>query len=145
MKLFYILIAAALTLVNVTSARNSASDKGIQFFQATWQQALQKAREENKPVFLDIYAAWCGPCKLLDRHTFSDNSVGTYYNAHFINVSLDGEQGEGEALATKYAIRGYPTLLFLDKNGSLIWQDAGYRGPKDFIKTGKAALAATPK
>lgn len=145
MKLFYILMAATLALVNIPFARDSEGDKGIQFFQGTWEQALQKAKDENKIIFLDIYATWCGPCKLLDRRTFSDLSVGTYYNAHFINISLNGEEGEGAVLAGKYAIRGYPTLLFLDKRGSLIWQDAGYRGPKDFIETGKAALAAMPK
>jgi len=145
MKFFYILLTSALVLLVTTAARHSESDKGIQFFKGAWEQALQKAREENKPIFLDIYATWCGPCKLLDHRTFSNNSVGAYYNSHFINVSLDGEQNEGAALARKYAIRGYPTLLFLDKNGTLILQDAGYRGPKDFIETGRSALAAMPK
>jgi thioredoxin-related protein len=81
---------------------------------------------------------------MLDHFTFSNKSVGEYYNAHFVNISLDGERGEGAALAGRFAIRGYPTLLFFDKNGNLIMQDAGYRGPRDFIETGKTALATLP-
>lgn len=73
------------------SATKTNSEEGIQFFQGTWEQALQKSVIEKKPIFLDIYATWCGPCKMLMGLTFPDKKVGEYFNEHFINVEIDGE------------------------------------------------------
>src|SRR5579862_9845140 len=95
-------------------------DEGIQFFTGTWSDALKEAAKENKPVFLDIFATWCGPCKALKKNTFSDKDVAQYFNANFINVELDGEVGDGKALAQQYHIPGYPSLFIMDKNGKLL-------------------------
>jgi len=115
-------------------------EEGIQFFRGNWEAAKALAAKENKIIFLDIYASWCGPCKALKRNTFSDSEVGTFYNKHFINVALDGEAGEGSDLAQKYRIKGYPTLLFMDSNGQLIKKAAGYHNPKAFLSLGKKTL-----
>ncbi|WP_221626643.1 thioredoxin family protein [Elizabethkingia anophelis] len=113
---------------------------GIQFHKGSWNEALQVAKKEDKLIFLDIYATWCGPCKLLKLRTFPNAEVGKLYNENFVNVSLDGEDGEGAELAQKYAIRGYPALLFIDGNGKVVAQTAGYHSPKEFIKLGNAVL-----
>lgn len=112
----------------------------IDFFTGTWSQALAKAQQEDKPIFLDIYATWCGPCRLLKTKTFTNSEVVKFYNEHFINVSLDGEKGEGLMLARKYQIPGYPSLLILDKNEKPLFATAGYMPPKEFIKFGKVGL-----
>ena len=122
------------------SDSNTEKEAGIQFHKGTWKEALQKAEKEGKPVFLDISASWCGPCKMLKSRTFPDDEVGEFYNANFINVAVDGEKGEGIELARKYKIRGYPTLIFLDSNGKVIAQTAGYRNPEQFIDIGKQII-----
>jgi len=127
---------AAFNLKNVDYTKNTLS--GILFHQGTFNEALQLAKNENKLVFIDIYATWCGPCKSLKKTTFSDSIVGAYYNEHFINVALDGEKGEGLELAKKYAITGYPTLLFINADGVVVSTNAGYRNAKEFIGLGKA-------
>jgi thiol:disulfide interchange protein len=119
-----------------TKAENS-TESGITFHKGTWTEALQLAKQEGKPIFLDISASWCGPCKMLKARTFPNQEVGKFYNANFINVAVDGEKGEGIELAQKYKIRGYPSLIFIDSNGTLIAQTAGFRNPKQFIELGK--------
>jgi thioredoxin 1 len=116
------------------------AENGIQFHKETWQKALELAQKENKLVFLDIYATWCGPCKKLKANTFSDATVGAYYNPNFINVALDGEEGEGKILAEKYKVTGYPTLLFIDKDGNIVYQTGGYMSAKNFVKLGEKVL-----
>lgn len=118
----------------------SDAKNGIQFHKGSWNEALQAAKKENKLIFLDIYATWCGPCKLLKKVSFSNSDVGKFYNQNFVNVSLDGEEGEGTELAQKYGIRGYPSLLFIDGNGNVVAQTAGYHGPKELIKLGNTIL-----
>jgi thioredoxin 1 len=111
---------------------------GISFFDGSWAEALKLAKEENKLVFLDIYATWCGPCKRLKANTFPDLEVGNFYNANFINLALDGEKGEGLELACVYEIKGYPTLLFIDHTGTVVTRTAGYHNPHKFLKLGKS-------
>lgn len=142
MKILLILAIVILTLyafrtvfMKVDFKQNSTG--GIQFRSEGWSQALQQARLENKPVLLDIYATWCGPCKLLKTSTFADKQAGDYFNQHFINVALDGEQPEGAQLARQFQIRGYPTLIILSPAGDVLHKSAGYVDADGLIALGK--------
>jgi len=119
---------------------NKDTSEGIQFYKGSWQEALKNAEKENKIIFLDIYATWCGPCKKLKAHTFSDANVGNFYNTNFINVTLDGEKGEGVELAEKYGIKAYPTLLFINSSGKIIFRTAGYHKVEEFNELGTFVL-----
>lgn len=114
------------------------SPDGIQFHTGTWNEALKMAKKENKLIFLDVYATWCGPCKKLKSKTFSDKEVGAYYNSNFINVSADGENGEGITLSQKYGIQQYPSLLFIDASGEVKASTSGFHNTKEFIELGKS-------
>ena len=113
---------------------------GIRFYDKSWQEVLNKARAEHKPIFLDIYASWCGPCKMLKRETFPDKDAGEYFNAHFVNTSFDGEVGDGIMLASKFNIEGYPALFVLDENGKVIKTSMGFLNADELIQFGKHAL-----
>ena len=116
----------------------NASKEGIVFFSGTWKEALQKAKAENKLIFLDIYASWCGPCKKLKAKTFTNAKVGSYFNEHFINVSLDGERGEGITLAEKYKLTAYPTLFFIDSDGNVKKGAEGYYNHLQILRFAKS-------
>lgn len=137
-----LLVVVAFTIVGATTAFvcHTDEDSGITFHSGKWEDALALARKENKLIFLDISASWCGPCKMLKKKTFPDAEVGSYYNANFINVALDGEIGEGADLAKMYSVRGYPTLLFIDGSGKLVAQTTGYRNPANFLKLGQTVI-----
>ena len=113
---------------------------GIQFQKGSWQQTLDLAKKENKIIFLDIYATWCGPCKQLKKYTFADKSAGDFFNANFVNMALDGEQGEGIALAQNFGLRAYPTLMFITPEGQLITKSPGFRTASDLIGLGQEIL-----
>lgn len=119
---------------------NNNTKEGILFFNGTWSEAIKKSSLENKPIFLDIAVDWCGYCKKLKRNTFSDSTVGAYFNANFINVELDGENGEGLILAQKYGVSGYPSLFIINKTESIILRSSGYLNAKEIIQFGKTAL-----
>ena len=143
MKTFLFMGLLAVVAFGIYSFKNPKVDfekdnaDGIQFFKGTFQEALEKAKTENKPVFLDIYATWCGPCKMLKKHTFSDKEVGDYYNTNFINIAIDGETKEGRELANNYRVQGYPTLLILDKSGKQVAKQVGFVEPHILVNFGK--------
>lgn len=113
---------------------------GIHFQKGNWQQALDLAKKENKVVFLDIYATWCGPCKQLKKYTFTEKSAGDFFNENFVNMALDGEQPEGATLAQKFGIEAYPTLMFVTPEGELITKSPGFRTAPDLINLGQQIL-----
>ena len=109
--------------------------KGIQFFKGTWEEALVKAKEENKLIFIDAYAVWCGPCKILAKRYFTKENVGTYYNANFINYKMDMEKDKsGPRLARKWALTAYPTLYFVKPDESIVYKSVGLIDDKALIK-----------
>ena len=141
MKKILFLFPVVLLAVSFSTKRAAANPNvELDFFKGTWRAAVEKAKNENKPIFLDIYATWCGPCKLLKKQTFVDKEVVKFYNTNFINISLDGETGDGAVLAQKYQIPGYPTLIILDNKENPLYATAAFMPPKEFLKFGKEGL-----
>lgn len=98
----------------------------IQFQEIPFKDLIAKAKKENKIVFIDAYAVWCGPCKMMEKNVFNKKSVGDFFNKNFINARIDMEKGEGREIAQKFGVRSYPTYLFLNGDGELVSQNYGY-------------------
>jgi thiol-disulfide isomerase/thioredoxin len=78
----------------------------------SYDEAVKAAKKANKPIMIDFYAVWCGPCKMLDKQTYTDEKV-IKASEQFVSLKLDAEK-EGEHLAGKLHVDAYPTILFLD-------------------------------
>lgn len=114
---------------------------GIKFFHGSWAQVMAEARRENKPIFVDVYTTWCGPCKLMAAKAFPDARVGAKMNAGFINYKIDAERGEGETIAKRYGVQAFPTSLFVGSDGRLIRRTMGYNGIDSFLAEAQRALS----
>jgi len=113
---------------------------GISFLENQWPAAREKAAAEHKYIFVDAYATWCGPCKLLKQTTFKDKGVVAFFNEHFINVSQDVEKGQGPELASGWKITGLPTLIIFDAAGQPVLESIGFLRPEDLLAFARQAL-----
>ena len=117
-----------------------AQNRAIKFETGSFADALAKAKKENKPIMMDAYTTWCGPCKMMDKMVFTNDTVADYFNANFIPFKSDMEKGEGLQLAKRYEVMAYPNFLFIAPDGSILHRSVGARPPKAFVEVGKDAL-----
>lgn len=114
--------------------------QGIEFFEGSWEEALVVAQQEDKPIFVDAYASWCGPCKQMSAKVFPLPEVGEVFNGNFINLKLDMEKPEAASFRANHPVRAYPTLFFLDANGETIHTVVGGQRPAGLIDNARLAL-----
>ena len=116
-----------LALLPLFLAGNLAAQyAGIQFSDQSFDELLATAKAEDKLVFVDAYAVWCGPCKMMTAKVFPQERVGRVFNERFVNAKIDMEKGEGPELARRYSVMAYPTYLFLNGDGELVHKAMGY-------------------
>src|SRR5258708_17281098 len=112
----------------------------------SWEEVKVKAKGENKYIFVDVYATWCGPCKRMDNEVYPNDTVGNYMNGKFISVRVqidstvkDNEQVKGwyadaHEISKEYQIPACPTFLFFSPDCKLAYKDIGYKDVGNFIK-----------
>ncbi len=107
--------------------------------------AEAQAKDQNKIVLMDFTGSdWCSWCKKMDKDTFSKDEFADYAKTNLVLVQLDYPANKPQPddlkkanadLAQKYNIQGYPTLIALKPNGTIIWTQVGYLegGPQALI------------
>jgi thioredoxin 1 len=138
-----ILLLAGLTITGIKYSHAPVAVKGpahIVFIENSWDEALKQAGLQKKYIFVDAYATWCGPCKMLKAQTFTDDKAAAFYNSNFINVAIDMEKGRGPELARQWQLRAYPTLIIFDSKGKPVLGTVGFIKPDELIRFGREAL-----
>jgi len=116
-------------------------------------EALAAQEKEPKKIFMDVYTKWCGPCKLLDKNTFSNKDLIEFVNENYYAVKFNAEgtedityqdftytnpnyqEGRKGRNATHFfadalRLQGYPSLVFFGDDGKLIQAIPGYKTPQ---------------
>ncbi len=115
--------------------------QGIEYEHGSWKEVLEKAKQSNKPIFVDVYTSWCGPCKKMSKEIFFLPEVGKAYNSNFICYGIDAEKGVGIEIAKRYEVMSYPTYLFIKPDGILFSRSAGFMNVDKFIAMAQTAIA----
>lgn len=96
--------------------------------------AVEAARAENKLIMVVFSTEWCGFCQQLKDVTFAAEPVAKHLNENVISLEVDAEK-EGQELAEKYGVQGFPTIKLLDHEGTSWGTIVGYSGPDAFTAT----------
>lgn len=120
-----------------------AQEKGVDFQKLTFQEALDRAAQEGKMVFLDGYTSWCGPCKYMSEKVFTQEKMGDFMNKKFVCVKFDMEKGEGVELSKRLGIQAYPTFVLLKGDGTVYHKLVGGGEADEFLGKLEKALADT--
>jgi len=143
-------IAASFFLVSFSHAESAGDDHAP--WMTDFDAAKAKAKAENKAMLVDFTGSdWCGWCIKLDKEVFSKAAFKDYASENLVLVEIDfprkKEQSaelkaQNQALAEKYGIRGFPTILIMDGDGKVL-KKTGYRrgGPEKYIEHLKGILA----
>ena len=107
--------------------------------------AQAKAKEENKMVLVDFTGSdWCPPCKALHKNVFSAKEFNDYAEKNLVLVEVDFPRRKEQpadlkkanrALAEKYNIESFPTVIVFDSKGKELDRKSGYGGQnaKDYV------------
>lgn len=129
----------------------------------SFEEAQQLNAKTPKKIIVDVYTDWCGPCKMMDRSTFSDPGVAKVMNENFYPVKFNAEsaadinfkgkvysnpnynpdipknrRNSAHQLVRNFAIRGYPTLVVLDEELNMVKGDVanslvGFKQPAQLL------------
>ena len=108
------------------------------FSDLSFEAASKEAARANKIVLVDFYTTWCGPCKMLDKTTWTDAAVIKLLEQKTVALRIDAEKEA--ALSKRYKIEAYPSVLLIKPDGTEIDRLVGYKEPKAFIEDFNAAL-----
>lgn len=115
-------------------------------------EALAAQKKKARPIFMDVYTDWCGPCKMLDKNTFHDKEVVEYINANYYAVKFNAEGNtdvnyKGKKYTNPQFVAGrtgrnavheftfllkveaYPSMMVFDTKGEVKERIVGYHTP----------------
>ncbi len=112
----------------------------IRFEQGSWDEIIEKAKTENKLIFISLYSEWAGPCKWMDKNVYNKSDIGLFYNSNFFNVEVDSQSPFGISIREIHNLKNVPSFLFIDSDENEIYKLQGKIEFKKFIDLGKVAI-----
>lgn len=105
---------------------------------AEMEAAQKKASDQMLMLFVDVYADWCGPCKMMDSEVFTDPAVTEYMQSHFLGVKVDGESDFGRIYAAEQGLEGYPSMFVFSDEGEPVSKIVGFTPAQELTGTLKS-------
>ncbi len=134
------MIKELLLLIILSISTISASAESTHWYD--YEEGILASSTMEKPVIIDFYADWCGPCIAMEKGTYPDPRVVSELR-DFIAIKVDTQKRID--IETRYGIAYYPTVVFLDPEGREVSRHIGYLGPEEMVEQIKQSRGKLPK
>ncbi len=138
-----------------TTPNPSHTDEKIKWL--SWEEATEANKTQPKKILVDVYTSWCGWCKVMDKQTFTNDTIADYLNKHYYCVKLDAEGhdtirfdnkdfvfispekggGRNGVHTLAYALldgnMGYPSIVYLTEKFERTAISPGYKTPEKLL------------
>ena len=122
-----------LTFILMLALGAGAAQAQVKFETKSTDAVREMAVKTGKLVFIDLYATWCPPCRMMEREVFSRKDVGDFMERHFVAAKYDVDKTTGKELLKRYGSGAIPLYLVFDTQGELLGRIQGAAKPDEFI------------
>lgn len=114
-------------------------------FEKSLSEAFAKAKQQNKPIFIEYFNKDCSVCKRLGTLLLEDVSISSYYNSNFINYAMDtydelSVANQDFITSANLHFESVPVLLFFDKDKNFLHYSSGSVSTETVLNEAKKAL-----
>jgi len=134
-----LLLAARITVGLVERGKPHDTATGLVRWQ-TIEAGEAMARETRRPILYDFTAAWCGPCKQLEREVFAHQGSAAMISGNFVPIRVTDRQREDgrnppdvARLQARYQVQAFPTLVVVRPDSSIATRIEGYAGKQQVM------------
>lgn len=131
-------------ILAVTLAAGAAQAQ-VKFETGTTDAVREMAVKQGKLVFIDLYASWCPPCKMMERLVFSRKDVGDFMDQRFVAAKYDTDKPTGKELLSRYGNGAIPLYLIFDTKGELLGRIQGASSADEFMESVRKILKREQK
>ncbi len=101
-------------------------------WRGNWEEALEEAKKDNRPILLEFFLEGCPHCQRLHRETHTDAAVAAAVNEGYIPVRIEGRSRMD--LVQKLEVPGAPTTIVFSPEGKELRRFAGFFPPQEYLK-----------
>jgi thioredoxin-related protein len=151
MKYIVALISLFLSTKGITQSTDINFIKGV-----NWEKIKETAKINSKYIFVDCYATWCGPCKLMEQTVFQNPKVSNFINDHFISLKIQMDSTNNDdnninllrsvaiEFGIEYNIKSLPTILYFSPQGVILDKNIGTMDDTTFLRFSASILEDVP-
>ena len=118
----------------------AGAEAQVKFETKSTEAVREMAVKECKLVFIDLYASWCPPCRMMERHVFSRKEVGQFMSERFVAAKYDTDEATGKELMRKYGSGAIPLYLIFNTQGELLGRIQGASSADEFMDNVRKVL-----
>ncbi len=130
-----------LLLLLVLVLGSAAAQAQVKFETKSTDAVREMAVKTGKLVFIDLYASWCPPCRMMERQVFSRKDVGEFMDQRFVAAKYDVDKTTGRELMKKYGEGAIPLYLVFDTQGEVLGRIQGAADAETFMENLRTIVA----
>lgn len=131
----------SMLLFLLLACAGTAAQAQVRFETKSTDAVREIAVKQGKPVFIDLYATWCPPCRLMEREVFSRKDVGEFMEKRFVAAKYDVDKTTGRELMQRYGTGAIPLYLVFDTDGELLGRIEGASEAETFMDNLRTILS----